>query len=80
MDLMRHNLQVERVATGWIGILRLVAEDAHLHAVGVAAMKRQLIVAGVATRRLDDIAGDGDWSAVGNEIKGRAGVSCSQIV
>jgi len=58
VDLVKENFGVERVASNRVGVLRLVAEHAHLHAVGIAAMERQLVVTGVTTLGANDIARD----------------------
>ena len=76
---MRKHLEIQRVAGRRIGILRLVAHDAHVHAVGVAAMEGQLVVAGVATLGADDVAGDGHRRAVGDEVEGGAGIAGAQV-
>src|SRR5258708_37409568 len=48
VDLVRHYLEIQRIACVGILVLRLVAEDTHLHALGEAAMESQLVVAGIA--------------------------------
>jgi len=79
VDLMKENLGVQRVAGDRIDVLGLVAEYAHLHAVGITAMESQLIMAGVATLGADDIAGNSNGRAIGNEVEGRAGVAGAQV-
>src|ERR1700693_1358645 len=70
VDLVKENLGVQRVASDRIGVLRLVAEHAHLHAVGIAAMERQLVVAGVTTLGADDVARDRYRRPLGKEGEG----------
>ena len=79
VDLVKEDLGIQRVACHRIGVLRLVAEDAHLHAVGITAVEGQLVVAGVATLGADDIAGDGNRRAIGDEVEGGAGVVRAQV-
>src|SRR5580658_4425909 len=79
VDLVKENLGVQRVASDRIGILWLVAKHAHLHAVGITAVKRQLVVAGVTTLRADDIARDGNGRPIGYEVESGAGVTDAQV-
>ena len=60
-------------------MLRLMAEDTHLHTVGIAAVKSQLVVTGVATFGSDDIAGNGNRRAVRDEVEGGPCVTDSQV-
>ena len=59
--------------------LRLMAEDTHLHTVGIAAVESQLVVTGVAALGADDIARDGNRRAVRHEVEGGPGVTDSQV-
>ena len=75
MDLVSHYLQVQRVSGSRILVLWLVAENTHLHAVSVAAMECQLVVAGITALGLDDIASDCNRRAIRNEVEG-----CARVV
>ena len=79
VDLVRHHFQVERVARGRIDVLRLVAQNAHLHSMGMAAMEGQLVVAGVAALGADHIARNGDRRTIGDKIEGGAGVVRAKV-
>ncbi len=79
VDLVRHHFKIQRVAADGIGVLGLVAQDAHLHAVSIAAMERQLVVAGVATRGTNDIACYGYRRAIGNEVVRRTCVVGAEV-
>src|ERR1700730_14611689 len=76
---MKEDLGVQRVASARIGILRLVAEHTHLHAVGITAVEGELVVAPVATPGADDIASDLNRRPVGNEVEGGPCVAGAQV-
>src|SRR5271156_3370238 len=76
---MKEDLGVQRVACHRILILWLVAKHAHLHALGVTAVERQLVMAPIATLTSNHIACHGDRRTIGNEVEGRASVVGTQI-
>ncbi len=80
MDLVKEHLGVQSQAGIRVGVLRLVAQHAHVHAAPRSAVRRQLIVAGVAARRLDDVVNVSDFRAVGNKIIRGARIVGGQVI
>ena len=76
---MRHHFEIQCVPGVRVGVLGLMAEDAHWHTDAAAAMERQLIVARVAALGADDVACDRHRRAVGDEVESRAGVICPKV-
>ena len=79
VELVKENLGVQGGAGVGVAGLGRVTQHAQIDAAPRSAMRRQLIVTGVAARRLDDVVGVGYRRAVGNEVKGRAGEVGAQI-
>lgn len=80
MDLVRHHLQIQGISGDWIGVLRLMAQHAHVDALRIAAVERQRIVASVAARSLDHVARHRNGGPVRNKIEGRASVIRAEVV
>src|SRR6266699_1950952 len=79
MDLVGHYFHIERIARIGIDGLRSVAHDAQRKATARPAVKRQLIMASIATRVADHIARSYNRRAVGHEVERRAGVVGAEI-
>ncbi len=77
---MEEDLGVQGFAGVRIAVLRRMAEHAHIHAAPRSAVRRQLVVAGVAAGRADDVVDVRHRRAIGDEIVRSAGVIDSKAV
>jgi len=80
VDFVEEDLRIHGVSRVRIDVLRLVAQDAHIHPAPRSAVSRQLVVAGIAAGGLDDVVNLGHFRAVGHEVVRRARIVGSQVV